>query len=103
MDESIAEVVVSPEVIATGVSAAAVMVTFLFSLAQLLFVKITRKTGIPAQHLVVVGSFLVAAAYVAYQTYVPTAIQANVAVFTSAVFNVQWVIYEGYKKFVKGK
>lgn len=103
MEETVVEVIADPIPVANALAATAVWVTVLFSLAQLLFVKVTKKTGIPTEYLVVVGSGLVAAAYVAFKQYVPGDIQTHAFHFTTAVFSAQWVIYESYKKFVKGK
>ena len=68
---------------------------------QLLFVKLSRRSGIESRYLVVGASVLVALGYVWYTKNVAVDVQAAVSAFTAEVFAVQWLVYEGYKKLSK--
>lgn len=71
------------------------------AVAVMVVTEIGRRTGLATQWVLVGATALIGICYVAFERFVPPAVQEHVISFAAQAFVIQWALYEGIWKKVR--
>lgn len=75
-------------------------------LVLFLIIQLAKRSGIPAQFIIIGACALAGILYNVFSTFVPLVLQQNIISFLSISFTTSWTLYElvwnGYKKISQG-